>query len=64
LTCPHGGRRGAPTIGSYGKIIVLALVLLFFGCGLYMHLRGKVRHKVVKQLFDHPRSQRRSTSSC
>jgi beta-hydroxylase len=29
------------------KIIVLALVLLFFGCGLYMHLRGKVRHKVV-----------------
>ena len=35
------------------KIIVLALVLLFFGCALYMHLRGKVRHKVVKQLFDH-----------
>ena len=35
------------------KIIVLALVLLFFGCGLYMHLRGKVRHKVLRQLFDH-----------
>ena len=35
------------------KIIVLALVLLFFGCGLYMHLRGKVRHKLLRQLFDH-----------
>lgn len=35
------------------KLIVLGLVLLFLGCGLYMHLRGHVRHKMLRQLFDH-----------
>ena len=35
------------------KIIILILVVLFFGSGLYMHLRDKVRHKVLRQLFDH-----------
>jgi len=38
---------------AVAKIFVLVLALLFFGCGLYMHLRGKVRHKVLRQLFDH-----------
>jgi beta-hydroxylase len=35
------------------KIIVLLLLAIFLGSGLYMHLRDKVRHKALRQLFDH-----------
>lgn len=35
------------------KILVVVLVLLFAGSAAYMHLRGRVRHKVMRQLFDH-----------
>lgn len=35
------------------KILALAVVLTFLLSGLYMHLRGRVRHKPLRQLFDH-----------
>lgn len=35
------------------KIILLFVILVFPLCGLYMHLRGTVRHKAMRQLFDH-----------
>jgi beta-hydroxylase len=38
---------------SMAKIIVLAIVLIFLASGMYMHLRGRVRHKAMRQLFDH-----------
>ncbi|WP_205690390.1 aspartyl/asparaginyl beta-hydroxylase domain-containing protein [Comamonas serinivorans] len=34
-------------------MIVLAVVAVFLACGMVMHLRGKVRHKLLRQLFDH-----------
>lgn len=33
-----------------GKMLVL---YLFIGCGLYVHLRGQIRHKFSRQLLDH-----------
>lgn len=29
------------------------ILALFIGCGLYVHFRGKVRHKLFRQLTDH-----------
>ena len=34
-------------------MIIKLTVLLFLACGAYMHLRGHVRHRWFRQLFDH-----------
>ena len=35
------------------KIALVVVILLFAASGAYVHLRGRVRHKVGRQLFDH-----------
>ena len=35
------------------RITILLLILLFLSCSFVMHFRGRVRHKALRQIFDH-----------